>query len=173
MEREILGANPILLVSRENTTRNWDSVTLAQLIERLGAVAQQFDTHLVIYRGNEPVEVTIEIFHRASAVVMYHGAAAANLIFSNSGQYVVEVTTYMNLESSKHWRSNIYGIPRTDLRRVLYRVSFENAFPHLKDIVLNDSTADGFIKNTFNVTLQKPDIDNIAEMLKSALSDSS
>lgn len=164
----------ILLVVREGT-RNWEKSTLLKLMKRLHKLARRFHTHLVVHDGSENVTATMGAYYQASVILMYHGAAAANLLFTRRNTVVVEITTYKNTDSLQRWRSNKASLSsgwegllhlRPDLRWFVHHIPLSIAYPQVKETEFG-SHSDGnrFIKGLRNVHLSRNDIDNIEDLL--------
>ena len=124
-----------------------------------------------IYLGTENVTYTISLFHRADAVLMYHGAAAANLVFCRRFAFALEVTTYSDISSSSPWRSNFPTLRqlRPDLVLLVYRIPLAAAFPHVDVRELESAEdRDALIKQLENVTVSSNDADNITSLISTA-----
>ena len=119
----------------------------------------------------------MEHFSRADAVVMYHGAAAANLLFCKQFTLVVEITTYTDSMSKKSWRKNTDQIAliRPDLKVKVFRIPLHQVvsidiynekkdardkYQHMKDardIQLLKSDAEGIKEIILNLRFQAID----------------
>ena len=92
----------ILLTNRRDTRRieNFEEV-VAEFSNVFGA------NRTTVYDDKgSTLEKTVEIFNDHDIFVHFHGAAGANAIFMPPLSLVIEVTTFINYESSKQWRSN-------------------------------------------------------------------
>ena len=49
---------------------------------------------------------TVQIFNEHDVFVHFHGAAGANAIFMPPSSLVIEISTFINYESTRQWRSN-------------------------------------------------------------------
>ena len=112
-----------LVIQREQT-RAFGPVRTAEWLTNQIRTPQRA---VKLYTGDEPMRETMELFARASAVVGYHGAGAANLVFTPGAVLSIELTTLLDgnprpyLVKLEHgqdhhsthpelWRTNARGI---------------------------------------------------------------
>jgi len=154
---------PIVLVHRLKS-RSWSVETYTILLQRLESLAEKFETNVIVYTGKETTESTMQAFYTASAVIMYHGAAAANLMFARSGQLAIEVTTYMDEQSSRRWRANFVTLKkmRKDVRFMIHHVGQTYAVLNATSLAdERNKSIDSILKEAVNVSMSNHDVDNI------------
>jgi hypothetical protein len=61
---------------------------------------------IINFYGNESVKDTFRLFQSAQVVVGYHGAGLANTAFCKNDTLVIEISLFMDLNMTKHWRTN-------------------------------------------------------------------
>ena len=174
----INGLDYITLVTRLGT-RDFDSSTLLELKTQLRLLAHQTGTKLAIYNGTESINRTVEIFRRSIAVLMFHGAAAANVIFCRRRAVLVEISTFQDLESKLRWRNNSWHVSRVrpDIRYIVKFVPLQLVYPNIdmkklkesQETMLRTENVDHFIKDLRNVLLPHENIREIANEIRSHL----
>ena len=152
----------VLLVERL-TTRNFHPNTSYFMRGELQTLSKSMSGKLIIYHGNETIRETIIKFRSANVVVMYHGAAAANLIFCRARTIAVEFTTYHDVQEKHRWRANFRTIRalRPDLRLLTYHLPFRTVYPNINHSLNDVEDTDHFIKDLYNVHIPKHVMDNV------------
>jgi len=154
----ILSGSRVVLLQRSASTRSFDPRTLSSLIAALESIGP-----VTVFTGRESPWETAAIFQDARYVVGYHGAGLANLFFSNNGTRVLEVTTFLDLESTWTWRSNMpevtrYGQFKTRVLRIpLQQLLSANHASY------TSSDTDHFIKDLKWVSLTAHDVREIVD----------
>lgn len=161
-------SNTILLVQRDGKMRKFSSESLNLLQVKLEKLARDYGRQFDIYYGTEDVEDTILKFHSADIVLLFHGAAAANMLFANRETHIIEISTYR--DDSRFWRSNTGPVKqvRPDINTCTYWIPLSQVSPDLNLSAVDESTnADAYIKNNFQtVSLRNSDVDNLFEILR-------
>lgn len=169
------GCGDIILVCRRGV-RNWESQSAVRLWRSLyeytttSTSTNQYNMKVVIYNGTEDVNTTIGIFYRAAAVVMYHGAAAANMLFTRKSTIMIEWTTYVN--STHIWRSNVPHLLRLrgDIESHVHALPLSTAFPNVNVTELTARRdGDRWMKTMRDVKLTDTDIHNMKKDLDASL----
>jgi len=159
----------VVLVNRA-TTRNFESSSFARLTDRVRSFLH--DGEVSFYFGNETDSETISIFSKADAVVMFHGAAAGNIIFTSPGTVLLELTTYTDTNSTKPWRTNSNTMlpVRPDLLWITHHLNIEEITDEENIQKLNmASDKDRFVKSLKNIFLPDAQLKLIVEKLAYAL----
>jgi hypothetical protein len=101
---------------------------------------------VVPYFGNISTEETVEVFSNACAVVGPHGAATANIVFSQPNTYVLELSTHdidMNIVPNRHpnltidYISNVEAGMGTGVTWDLYKIGWDKIFPPFTTFLLH------------------------------------
>ena len=161
----------VVLVNRA-TTRNFESSSFARLTDRVRSVLHDVAGEVSFYFGNETDSETISIFSKADAIVMFHGAAAGNIIFTSPGTVLLELTTYTDTNSTKPWRTNSNTMlpVRPDLLWVIHHLNIEDITDEENIQKLNmASDKDRFVKSLKNIFLPDAQLNLIVEKLAYAL----
>mmetsp|Transcript_74589 Transcript_74589/g.200357 ORF Transcript_74589/g.200357 Transcript_74589/m.200357 type:complete len:394 (+) Transcript_74589:79-1260(+) len=58
------------------------------------------------YTGSVSIPDTIKLFMNAAGTIGYHGAAFVNALFTTRRSCIMEITTYMDKEGMREWRTN-------------------------------------------------------------------
>jgi hypothetical protein len=87
----------IVLVQRANETRRFAPSSLDALVRGLSAATGK---RVRIYSGGESVPQTLDLFANAIAVVGFHGAGLLNILFTPRAACLIELTYYVDLNSS-------------------------------------------------------------------------
>jgi len=156
----------VVIVSRSGT-RSFEGETLRQLETSLKSL--QDGIRIQLYTGVENVSQTIELFYSAKVVVMFHGAAAANLIFCEDDTIVVELSLFSNFLGTTKWRSNAPTLRAYKPQIVLgvYYIFLETALPSLDSNKLNSiHDVDGFLKKQNNITLGDSELGVIRDFIQ-------
>ena len=125
------------------------------------------------YIGNESILATMRLFNAAQFIVGYHGAGLLNCIFSRvEHPHVYEITTFMDLNSTKSWRSYVGATCRSwnpavrvviqKLPQVLHANGPSGNVNHMKLRRAPPSVVDHAIKNLRYVALTSSDLNAIA-----------
>ena len=94
-----------VLVLRQKTRRFANGPKILKQLRERG------EKRWLSYFGTESVKETLKLFSGASAVLGYHGAGLLNVVFSRAPvPRVHELTTFVDLEQTKKWRSYIGGV---------------------------------------------------------------
>ncbi|CAK0857077.1 unnamed protein product, partial [Prorocentrum cordatum] len=118
---------------------------------------------------------TIRMFAAARGVLGYHGAAWANLYFSDATTCNMMVSTYYDLESTKPWRTSFEtGIPNPNAHFFYYLLPLQmlldaNHVHH--DAYLARTEKDHFIKDLDWVPLRDVDIEEVTNAMVQCLVD--
>ena len=161
----------VLIVSRHDT-RSFASTTLRTLMGSIRSVVQPYGGIVDLYHGNETVKKTMSLFHNAAAVVMFHGAAAGNMIFCRKHTIFFEISTYADAASRVKWRSNKKTlIPiRPDLVPIVHYIPVHDIVAEATIHALEESeNKDQFVKSFRNITLTDEFCTRIAVELRAAL----
>jgi len=160
----------------------------ALLVYRLGSrkftlpstdIASRLETQMGmrvrVYSGRESLEATIRLFAHAKAVVLYHGAALTNLVFSLSRTCVVELTPFMDANNTQPgllWcnRMQLWNPMLTCHSYIVPREQILNANPtkKLHDGATMRKKVD-FFGNLASVDVQLTDFDKVAAVAKRCL----
>ena len=152
----------IVLLQRSNT-RMFDKVSFINLKRALQSLSP-----LIVYNVTESVPQTVEIFRNAHFVVGYHGAGLANVYFMKNFTRVLEISTFVDLNNSKHWRTNMQEVTRygTYFRRVV-RLPLQQLL-QANNVTYRDRDPDHYIKNLRWVSLKHQDIRSILDFGRSS-----
>lgn len=128
---------------------------------------------LDVYDGKESVEETIRKFHSADVVLLYHGAAAANMVFAKRGAHIIEITTFAKSDDSIGWRANVQYLftHRPDIKTLVYFIPLSHGWPGLNLTSVDElgNKADHYVKALSNITLRRSDVLNLGNIVKGAL----
>ena len=172
----------VVLILRRNGSRRFkvdDERALIDTLQRNGMLVS-------IYDGGTSLLDTIALFRSADAVVGWHGAGMANVVFCRNGTKVIEITTYKDLNQTRSWRTDIKKVTawrkyaklvvRVPLTRVLLanRISIQR-FPEMvpKRAHTNASDVDHFIKHLQYAALTSNVIQQVVAFLATPPSTSS
>lgn len=160
----------VVLVNRA-TTRSFEPSSFARLTQRVSSFLHNIG-EVSFFFGNETDSETISKFAKADAVIMFHGAAAGNMIFTRPGTVLLELTTYTDTNSTKPWRANSNTMlpVRPDLLWIIHHLSImdianEESIKRLS--VASDK--DRFVKSLENIFLPEAQLDLVVEKLAYAL----
>jgi len=161
----------VLIVSRHGT-RSFASTTLRALIRSIRPVVQPYGGMVDLYHGNETAKKTMSLFHNAAAVVMFHGAAAGNMIFCRKHTIFFEISTYADATSRVKWRSNTKTLLpiRPDLVPIVHYIPVHDIVAEATVRLLEESeNKDQFVKSFRDITLTDEFCTRIADELRAAL----
>ena len=98
---------------------------------------------------------------------MFHGAAAANLVFCRRQTFAVELTTYHDVDERRPWRANFPSVRalRPDMHLLTYHLPFPIVYPDIHVNLLQRADTDHFIKGLHSVHIPRHAVDNILEMI--------
>ena len=158
-------ADFVVLVVARTGSRSFNTESLLRLLLALESISE---SAVILFKGDESIRTSMEIFTRADAVVMYHGAAAANLLFCKHLTLVVEITTYTDTVSKKSWRKNTDQIAliRPDLKVKVFRIPLHQVVSI--DIINEKEDArdkDQYMKDARDIQLLKSDAEGIKEII--------
>ncbi len=160
----------IILVNRTGT-RSWEQAGFRNLVKSFSILAQMLGIELDVHNSGDDTNTTIHKFHRASAVIAFHGAALANLLFSSENTFAIEISTFSDLQSSVPWRSVTDGFKRRirpDLTTEVYRLSLESAFGVEQAIkIVESGNANMAILRSRNIRLSEEDVQALRGMVHS------
>lgn len=162
----------VLVVSRKDS-RSFEPESLKRLMKSITSIIRPIDGQLEIYHGDESLERTISLFHRADVVIMFHGAAAGNLVFSRSNVIFFELSTYTDVDSKKQWRSNTHTLTpiKPDIISIVYYLPLRTIVSNATLTELcGTENKDKFVKSLRNIRLVDSEIEAIATKLKTVLS---
>ena len=155
----------VLIVVRRST-RSFEGETERALIEHIKGLHEDFDVE--VYSGIENATHTIKMFYSARVVIMFHGAAAANLVFCEDNTTVLGISCFADLEGINKWRSNaqlLRSLKPNITLGVLY-VPLQVAYPHLNATVMAaTSNADKLIKDQSGVHLSAPELQTVGKFI--------
>ena len=178
----------VVLILRRTLSRMFkvgDERLLIDTLQRNGMLVSIFD-------GDMPLLDTIALFRNADAVVGWHGAGMANVVFCRRGTKVVEITTFRDLKNTRSWRTNMKAVTawrdyaklvlHVPLARVLLANSIsierfpsmvpgfsQRGFPKLDDY---KTDVDHFIKNLRYAALTSQVTQQVVAFLATELSPS-
>lgn len=137
----------------------------------IDALSRSGSCAVKVFDGSGSVKDTISLFRGASAVVGYHGAGLANVVFALNGTVVVEVTTYTDMNGTHSWRTNMEKVTQwgTYVKHIIHIPLAEllraNTISHAKFGEVQD--VDHFIKGLRYVPLAQREIETITRFLRS------
>ena len=161
----------VLVVSRQET-RSFAPETLSVLVGLIRTAVQPFGGSVDVYYGNETVKKTMLLYRNAAAVVMFHGAAASNMIFCREHAIFFEISTYTDKTSEVKWRSNTNTLLpiRPDIVSIVHYMPVHEILAETTIAELEDSeNRDQFIKSIRNITLSVEFCTRVSVELKAAL----
>ena len=101
---------------------------------------------------------------------MYHGAAAANLVFCKHFTMVIEITTYTDTLAKESWRRNTdqIAVIRPDLKVRVIHIPLDQVLSN--DIIDGNYSGrdkDLLVKDSRNIQLLRSDAEGIKEVILS------
>lgn len=160
----------ILIVVRKGT-RSFDPKILEALKRRASQLAN--DTEIILYTGAEQDARVVQMFYSADVIILFHGAAAANLYFSRENVICVEISTYRDLNSTIMWRNNLRLIMqhRPDIIAFNMYLPLDEAFPGaFQNSEYTEVPVHGkVVKNQSPVYMSNSAMDNMFESLQNHL----
>ena len=112
------------------------------------------------------------MFHAARVVIMFHGAAAANVVFCEEDTLILEVTFFEDFDGARKWRSNAPTLKalRPQMIFAVYYLPLQVALPHLNSSMLKDvDNVDLFLKAQSDIQIGETELDVIYNFLRRAL----
>ena len=152
-------ANPSdIVVLQRSGTRKFNQETLAALCSQLSKKGS-----VVLYRGTESARATVDVFQKARYVVGYHGAGLANAYFMNNATRILEISTYIDLNNTIPWRTNMkevtkYGQFDTRVLRIPIQQLLET-----NNVTYRTYDPDHFVKDLKYVSLTHTDMREIVD----------
>jgi hypothetical protein len=155
-------ARPFVVLINRSTTRMF--IQSEELVEALGG-----RDAVRVYHGTETVLDTISLFRSARAIVGYHGAGLANAVFARNGTRVIEITTWMGLNStSPSWRSVASRVAKWgNYTTHIVRVPLANQLAANHEAYRQEDP-DHFIKALKWVSLTEQEISQVAQLATGA-----
>ena len=147
-----------IVVLQRSNTRIFEPRSFAALCSQLRTRGR-----VVVYKGTESAQTTVQIFQKARYLVGYHGAGLVNAFFMNNGTRILEISTYQDLNNTVPWRSNMKEVTKYGSyeQRVL-RVPLQQLL-EANNVSHRDRDPDHFVKNLRHVSLTREDIQQIVE----------
>jgi len=158
----------VLLVARRGT-RSFEAESEKAMIDYIKGLHENFVVS--VYSGLENVTRTIKMFSSANVVIMYHGAAAANIVFCEDNTAVLEISCYADLAGSKKWRSNAPSLralkPKVTLG--VFYLPLQEAFPSLNSTILDSvGNLNSFIKGLSNIHVGASQLEVIGSFIQNS-----
>ena len=160
-------ADFVVLVVVRTGSRSFSTESQGNLLQALKSMS---NTTVLLFKGDEDTRNSIEFFARADAVVMYHGAAAANLVFCKMFTVVIEITTYTDTLAKESWRRNTdqIAVIRPDLKVRVIHIPLDQVLSN--DIIDGNYSGrdkDLLVKDSRNIQLLRSDAEGIKEVILS------